>query len=91
MIGGHAGATIIPLISQTTPSVSFPQDIREKLTVRIQNAGTEVVEAKAGAVSDFVSVLIRVEIIIILFLRKDVLPELFEVLIFLQLPWVRGL
>lgn len=49
VIGGHAGATIIPLISQTTPSVSFPQDIREKLTVRIQNAGTEVVEAKAGA------------------------------------------
>ena len=51
VIGGHAGATIIPLISQTTPAVSFPQDIREKLTVRIQNAGTEVVEAKAGAVS----------------------------------------
>jgi len=42
--------TIIPLISQCTPPVSFPQDAdREKLTVRIQNAGTEVVEAKAGA------------------------------------------
>ena len=51
VIGGHAGDTIIPLISQTTPAVSFPQDIREKLTKRIQNAGTEVVEAKAGAVS----------------------------------------
>lgn len=49
VIGGHSGVTIIPLISQTTPAVSFPQDVREKLTVRIQNAGTEVVEAKAGA------------------------------------------
>ena len=51
VVGGHSGITIIPLISQTTPAVSFPQDVREKLTVRIQNAGTEVVEAKAGAVS----------------------------------------
>ena len=51
VIGGHSGVTIVPLISQTTPAVSFPQELREKLTVRIQNAGTEVVEAKAGAVS----------------------------------------
>ncbi|KAH3891809.1 malate dehydrogenase, mitochondrial-like [Dreissena polymorpha] len=49
IIGGHSGVTIIPLISQCTPPVSFPQDVREKLTVRIQNAGTEVVEAKAGS------------------------------------------
>lgn len=49
IIGGHSGVTIVPLISQCTPPVSFPQDVREKLTVRIQNAGTEVVEAKAGA------------------------------------------
>lgn len=49
VIGGHSGVTIIPLISQCTPPVSFPQADREKLTVRIQNAGTEVVEAKAGA------------------------------------------
>jgi len=48
VVGGHAGATIIPLISQCTPPVSFPEEEREKLTVRIQNAGTEVVEAKAG-------------------------------------------
>lgn len=48
VIGGHAGATIIPIISQCSPPVSFPQEEREKLTVRIQNAGTEVVEAKAG-------------------------------------------
>ncbi|CAG5132905.1 unnamed protein product [Candidula unifasciata] len=49
VIGGHSGITIIPVISQCTPSVTFPQPEREKLTVRIQNAGTEVVEAKAGA------------------------------------------
>lgn len=34
--------------SQTTPPVSFSADELPKLTERIQNAGTEVVEAKAG-------------------------------------------
>ncbi|CAH8501447.1 unnamed protein product [Heterobilharzia americana] len=49
VIGGHSGITILPVISQCTPHVSFPQDQREKITKRIQEAGTEVVEAKAGA------------------------------------------
>ncbi|KAL4426044.1 hypothetical protein ABPG77_007840 [Micractinium sp. CCAP 211/92] len=51
VIGGHAGETILPLLSQATPKVSpaFSPEELEKLTVRIQNAGTEVVEAKAGA------------------------------------------
>lgn len=49
VIGGHAGITIIPLLSQVTPKVSFTDEVRESLTVRIQNAGTEVVDAKAGA------------------------------------------
>ncbi|XP_060074977.1 malate dehydrogenase, mitochondrial-like [Ylistrum balloti] len=49
VIGGHSGVTIIPVISQATPPVSFPMEQRKALTVRIQNAGTEVVEAKAGA------------------------------------------
>ncbi|EZA57723.1 malate dehydrogenase, mitochondrial [Ooceraea biroi] len=48
VIGGHSGITIIPLISQCTPSVSFPEDQLKALTVRIQEAGTEVVKAKAG-------------------------------------------
>lgn len=48
VIGGHAGATIMPIISQTTPQVSFKMEVRDELTTRIQNAGTEVVEAKAG-------------------------------------------
>ncbi|XP_030476634.2 malate dehydrogenase, chloroplastic [Syzygium oleosum] len=49
VVGGHAGITILPLLSKTKPSVSFTDEEVEKLTVRIQNAGTEVVEAKAGA------------------------------------------
>lgn len=49
VVGGHAGITILPLLSKTKPSVSFTDEETEKLTVRIQNAGTEVVDAKAGA------------------------------------------
>ncbi|PIK56961.1 putative malate dehydrogenase, mitochondrial [Apostichopus japonicus] len=49
VIGGHSGITIIPLLSQATPAVSFDDEVLEKLTDRIQNAGTEVVNAKAGA------------------------------------------
>ena len=49
IIGGHSGNTIIPLLSQISPPVSFSRQEIENLTKRIQNAGTEVVEAKAGA------------------------------------------
>lgn len=49
VIGGHAGITILPLLSKTKPCVTFTDEEVEQLTVRIQNAGTEVVEAKAGA------------------------------------------
>ncbi|PIN22517.1 NAD-dependent malate dehydrogenase [Handroanthus impetiginosus] len=49
VVGGHAGITILPLLSKTKPSVTFTDEEVEELTVRIQNAGTEVVEAKAGA------------------------------------------
>lgn len=49
VIGGHAGITIIPLISQATPQVSFPEAQLKALTERIQEAGTEVVKAKDGA------------------------------------------
>eukprot|EP00873_Tetraselmis_striata_P017028 jgi/Tetstr1/437292/TSEL_002776.t1 len=48
VIGGHAGVTILPLLSQTYPKVTFTQEEIEALTPRIQEAGTEVVEAKAG-------------------------------------------
>ena len=49
VIGGHAGITIIPVFSQAKPAVSFPKDQHEALVRRIQDAGTEVVKAKAGA------------------------------------------
>lgn len=48
VIGGHAGVTIIPLMSQARPEVTFPHDKLEALVKRIQEAGTEVVKAKAG-------------------------------------------
>merc|ERR1712109_197325 len=48
VIGGHAGTTIMPLISQCTPPVEFPADQLKALTERIQDAGTEVVKAKSG-------------------------------------------
>ncbi len=47
VIGGHSGVTILPLLSQIA-GVDFSDDEVSKLTHRIQNAGTEVVEAKAG-------------------------------------------
>ena len=49
VIGGHSGVTIIPVISQCQPGVSFPADQLKALSERIQEAGTEVVKAKAGA------------------------------------------
>ncbi|CDL82882.1 malate dehydrogenase [Xenorhabdus szentirmaii] len=47
VIGGHSGVTILPLLSQI-PDVSFTDEEVAALTKRIQNAGTEVVEAKVG-------------------------------------------
>ncbi len=47
VIGGHSGVTILPLLSQI-PGISFSDAEIDSLTKRIQNAGTEVVEAKAG-------------------------------------------
>ncbi|MGF1693095.1 malate dehydrogenase [Photobacterium kagoshimensis] len=47
VIGGHSGVTILPLLSQVE-GVEFTEEEVKALTPRIQNAGTEVVEAKAG-------------------------------------------
>ncbi|KAJ7565770.1 hypothetical protein O6H91_02G074300 [Diphasiastrum complanatum] len=44
VIGGHAGITILPLLSKARPAIEFSTQEIEELTVRIQNAGTEVVE-----------------------------------------------
>eukprot|EP01062_Namystynia_karyoxenos_P072472 TRINITY_DN6866_c0_g2_i1.p1 TRINITY_DN6866_c0_g2~~TRINITY_DN6866_c0_g2_i1.p1 ORF type:complete len:339 (+),score=103.37 TRINITY_DN6866_c0_g2_i1:86-1102(+) len=48
VIGGHSGATIVPLLSQVQ-GVEFTQEEVEQLTHRIQFGGDEVVKAKAGA------------------------------------------
>ena len=46
VIGGHSGITILPLLSQS--GFEFSDDDAAAMAKRIQNAGTEVVEAKAG-------------------------------------------
>mmetsp|Transcript_114566 Transcript_114566/g.370384 ORF Transcript_114566/g.370384 Transcript_114566/m.370384 type:complete len:345 (-) Transcript_114566:136-1170(-) len=49
VIGGHAGTTIVPLLSQVEPAVSgFSDEERDALTHRIMFGGDEVVKAKAG-------------------------------------------
>lgn len=48
VVGGHAGITILPLLSQVKPPCAFSLEEVDYLTSRIQNGGTEVVEAKAG-------------------------------------------
>jgi malate dehydrogenase len=48
VVGGHAGVTILPLLSQAVPRLQLPQNRVKALTERIQDAGTEVVKAKAG-------------------------------------------
>eukprot|EP00035_Acanthoeca_spectabilis_P019812 m.429804 g.429804 ORF g.429804 m.429804 type:complete len:359 (+) comp17066_c0_seq1:1862-2938(+) len=92
VVGGHAGASILPLLSQATPSVKDKLDAAkvEELTTRIQNGGTEVVQAKAGAGSatlsmakagaQFVISLIRAMngetgIVECAYVESDVVPE----------------
>jgi malate dehydrogenase len=48
VIGGHAGTTILPLLSQV-PGAKFSEEDIKKLTHRIQFGGDEVVAAKDGA------------------------------------------
>jgi len=49
VVGGHAGTTIVPLLSQTVPKTTFTDEERDALTHRIAFGGDEVVKAKAGA------------------------------------------
>jgi NAD-dependent malate dehydrogenase len=48
VIGGHAGATILPLFSQDAAAAAIPADQIAALDKRVQDAGTEVVKAKNG-------------------------------------------
>lgn len=49
VIGGHSGATIVPLFSQASPAVKIPDDKYDNLVNRVQFGGDEVVKAKDGA------------------------------------------
>jgi len=51
VVGGHSGVTIVPLLSQCQPKVQLTEAETKALSERIQEAGTEVVKAKAGAVT----------------------------------------
>jgi len=42
VIGGHAGVTILPLLSQCEPALDLPAAQIAALTTRVQNGGTEV-------------------------------------------------
>merc|ERR1712232_1494999 len=53
VVGGHAGTTIVPLLSQADPKVDFSDEERDALTHRIMFGGDEVVKAKAGAGAEF--------------------------------------
>lgn len=48
VIGGHAGTTILPLLSQSSHNLTFTEKEIEELTHRIQFGGDEVVKAKNG-------------------------------------------
>lgn len=53
VVGGHAGKTIIPLLSQATPKLDKKRLLEEKATVHtlidsVQQAGIEVLNAKKG-------------------------------------------
>lgn len=39
VIGGHAGITILPVLSQSTPPLSISDEEAKALMTRIQNAG----------------------------------------------------
>jgi len=48
VVCGHAGATILPLFSQDASGKKIPADKLVDLDKRVQDAGTEVVNAKNG-------------------------------------------
>uniref|UniRef100_A0A5S6QKM9 Malate dehydrogenase n=1 Tax=Trichuris muris TaxID=70415 RepID=A0A5S6QKM9_TRIMR len=49
VVGGHSGITIVPVLSNCKPGVTFDEEEAKKLVERIQDAGTEVVKAKEGS------------------------------------------
>merc|ERR1719150_2296952 len=48
VVGGHAGATILPLFSQDKVAKTIDAEKIPDLDKHVQNAGTDVVDAKGG-------------------------------------------
>merc|ERR1712125_218475 len=48
VVGGHAGTTILPLFSQDKTAATIDKDKIPDLDKKVQDAGTEVVNAKGG-------------------------------------------
>merc|ERR1712070_496585 len=48
VVGGHAGKSILPLFSQDPVGATLSEEQIKKLDPRVQDGGTEVVEAKGG-------------------------------------------
>merc|ERR1711920_746438 len=48
VVGGHAGTTILPLFSQVEAAKKIPADQIPDLDKHVQDAGTDVVNAKGG-------------------------------------------
>lgn len=48
VVGGHSNNTIVPLLSQTKPKIKLDDQMVRALTTRIQCAGDEIIQAKAG-------------------------------------------
>jgi malate dehydrogenase len=49
VVGGHSGATIVPLLSHVSHGKPIKGEVYDKLVYRIQFGGDEVVKAKDGA------------------------------------------
>ncbi|RAR08285.1 malate dehydrogenase [Stemphylium lycopersici] len=49
VVGGHSGATILPLFSQSQPAVDLTKEQLDAITHRVQFGGDEIVKSKAGA------------------------------------------
>lgn len=49
VVGGHSGATILPLFSQSRPPITLKKEQLDTITHRVQFGGDEIVKSKAGA------------------------------------------
>ncbi|KAI0157375.1 malate dehydrogenase [Xylariaceae sp. FL1272] len=49
VVGGHSGATILPLYSQCQPKVDLDEQVLKELINRVQFGGDEIVQSKKGA------------------------------------------